>query len=176
MKKQILSEEFSRMQKLAGILTEETTTPNIEKLKDKAEDIADSPEFKNIIANLASKLTDEQKKKILNFTSGVNEDLGDFTLDGIIDKVNSLNEGPDPLAYLGLGTATVAPAIGMIKGMLLGGGPAALAAVATPVGIAVVSGLLIYGLAKYLNKRFDDKSKLDIFGKPVDIKVMDKKI
>ena len=88
MKTQLLSEDFIRMQRLAGILNEsqyhtalnEFSIPGLSKVKDFANKIEATPEFKKLMNLIASKLTknDVQKLKTEFPVKEAGQDVLDF--------------------------------------------------------------------------------------------------
>lgn len=100
MTKQILNEEFLRMQKLAGIITEEQYSKKIEevsisgtlgKIKDK---ILNLPVFQKLIDTIISKMSKEDIEKFKAKFS-LNEAEGGPSLEDVFTKVNVLNPDKD---------------------------------------------------------------------------------
>jgi len=126
----------------------------LQDLEAKAETLVDSPQVQKIVQDLLGKLSDKEKDAILKITSGVNENIEESKVIRIVDKLLDMQEGygdsphtdqsgGNPLSKLGLGSAYVAVTLGLIKGILLGGGAAALAVVGAPVAAVVAAGVLL---------------------------------
>jgi hypothetical protein len=138
-------------------------------LKAKAETLVDSPQVQKIVQDLLGKLSDKEKDTILKITSGVNENIEESKVIHIVDKLLDMQEGyggsphtdqsgGNPLSKLGLGAAHVAVSLGFIKGILLGGGTAALAVVGAPVATVVAAGILL-AVAEQLIVRAKEKRR-----------------
>jgi hypothetical protein len=138
-------------------------------LEAKAEKLVDSPQIQKIVQDLLGKLSDKEKDTILKITSGVNENIEESKLVRIVDKLLDMQEGygdsphtdqsgGNPLSKLGLGAAYVAVSLGFIKGILLGGGTAALAVVGAPVATVVAAGILL-AVAEQLIVRAKEKRR-----------------
>ena len=138
-------------------------------LKAKAETLVDSPQVQKIVQDLLGKLSDKEKDTILKITSGVNENIEESKVIRIVDKLLDMQEGyggsphtdqsgGNPLSKLGLGAAHVAVSLGFIKGILLGGGTAALAVVGAPVATVVAAGILL-AVAEQLIVRAKEKRR-----------------
>jgi hypothetical protein len=160
----MLIQEAKRFQQLAGIITE-NNSPAEEKAKDQIEKTIDSPQSQAIISKMASELSDEEKQKILNFVSSVNESIDSITekvdLDKVIDKLipmteentleeeeNNLNTPKNILKQFIFGAPVLAMGLGIAKGMALGGGTAALAAVGPQYFGAAAAGAILIALYK----------------------------
>ena len=164
--------EIKRMQQLAGILTENESQAE-EKAKDQIEKTVDSPESKATLAKMASELSDEEKQKILNFVSSVNESESvteDIDLDKIIDKLTPMAENTleeeenlgtpkNILKQFIFGAPVLAMGLGIAKGMALGGGAAALAAVGPTFFGTAAAGAILIGLYKAIKAMGSNKAK-----------------
>jgi len=176
MAKQILSEEFLRMQKLAGIITEEQYSKKIEevsisgtlgKIKDK---ILNLPVFQKLIDTIVSKMSKEDIEKFKAKFS-LNEAEGGPSLEDVFAKVNALNpdknvKEPEDLkeeldrdSFLGKVVNLVRNLTGLNL-MALGGAPLGYfvaAALGLPgIGlfagalISLVASLIIHGISRKL--------------------------
>jgi len=168
----MLIQEAKRFQKLAGILTENESQAE-EKVKDQIEKTIDSPESQATLAKMASELSDEEKQKILNFVSSVNESESiteDIDLDKIIDKLTPMAENTleeeenlgtpkNILKQFIFGAPVLAMGLGIAKGMALGGGAAALAAVGPTFFGTAAAGAILIGLYKAIKAMKSNKAK-----------------
>lgn len=167
-----LISEIKRMQFLAGLITEaEQNAPaSEEKTIDQIEKNINSPQAQATLQKMADKLSDEDKQRIMKFISSVNESETGTEVPDLEDVAKKLmalteNNGPqDPqnrstavniLGQIGLGAPVVAMGAGLIKGILVGGAAAGLAA-ATPFFTAAAAGAVLIGLAKII---FSKKQK-----------------
>jgi hypothetical protein len=173
--------EFQRMQKIAGLITESEYKSKIEefslsgmasKVKDK---IVNLPAFKNLIDTIVSNM---DEKDIATFKSRFNlsEAQGGMSFDDIMDKVNSanpeadneemINEELDPKSFAGKIASLVRNLTG-INLLALGGAPLGLLITtlagwswaALPLGIVIslVVSLIIHGISsRLLGKTGDD--------------------
>lgn len=176
--------EFKRMQKIAGLITESEYKSKIEefslsgmasKVKDK---IVNLPAFKNLIDTIVSNM---DEKDIATFKSRFNlsEAQGGMSFDDIMDKVNSanpeadneemINEELDPKSFKGKIASLVRNLTG-INLLALGGAPLGLLITslagwswaALPLGILIslVVSLIIYGISSRLLGKTDDDSMI----------------
>ena len=169
-----LIQEAKRFQRLAGIITE-NESPAEEKVKDQIEKTIDSPQTQSILVKIANELSDEEKQKILNFVSSINESESiteDVELDKVIDKLlpmteentleeeeNNLNAPKNLLKQFIFGAPVLAMGLGIAKGMSLGGGAAALAAVGPAFFGAAAAGAILIGLYKVIKAMKSNKEK-----------------
>jgi hypothetical protein len=169
-----LINEAKRFQRLAGIIIE-NEQPSEEKVKDQIEKTIDSPQTQSILSKMASELSDEEKQKILNFVSNINESESvteDVDLDKVIDKLlpmteeNTLEEGENDLStpknilkQFIFGAPVLAMGLGIAKGMSLGGGAAALAVVGPAFFGAAAAGAILIGLYKVIKAMKSNKEK-----------------
>jgi hypothetical protein len=170
-----LINEAKRFQKLAGIIIENESPAAEEKVKDQIEKTIDSPQTQSILAKMASELSDEEKQKILNFVSSINESESvteDVDLDKVINKLlpmteeDTLEEGENDLStpknilkQFIFGAPVLAMGLGIAKGMSLGGGAAALAAVGPVFFGAAAAGAILIGLYKVIKAMKSNKEK-----------------
>ena len=170
-----LIQEAKRFQKLAGIINENESPAAEEKVKDQIEKTIDSPQTQSILAKMASELSDEEKQKILNFVSSINESESvteDVDLDKVIDKLlpmteeDTLEEGENDLStpknilkQFIFGAPVLAMGLGIAKGMSLGGGAAALTAVGPVFFGAAAAGAILIGLYKVIKAMKSKKEK-----------------
>ena len=170
-----LIQEAKRFQRLAGIVTENESPAAEEKVKDQIEKTIDSPQTQSILVKIANELSDEEKQKILNFVSSINESESiteDVELDKVIDKLlpmteentleeeeNNLNAPKNLLKQFIFGAPVLAMGLGIAKGMALGGGTAALAAVGPAFFGAAAAGAILIGLYKIIKAMKSNKEK-----------------
>ena len=186
-----LINEAKRFQKLAGIITESqyNEAADNEKVKQdylhKLDTAINSPKSIELAKDIVSKLSDEDKKKILDFTSGMNESiLEESDLEAITNKIlskvgedNKLDEAEMSnlkyiLGQLALGAPVVTAALGLQKGMALGGGPEALTQ-AAPYFIAALAGAILILLGKVI-KITSSKKELPKSDKVSGVNIMPK--
>ena len=181
-----LNEQFLRMQKLAGIITEEQYSEKIEevsisgivsKFKDK---VMNLPAFQKFIDNVVSKMTDED---IAKFKSKFNiaEAEGVPSLDDIMKKAVSLNPDSDNTEPIkeeidqesavgkiinlvriltGVNIMSSGAILGVPLAILLAGALTPLAATAG-ILISFIASCIIYGIASKLLGRGDNDSFLE---------------
>ena len=92
MKKQILSEEFLRMQKLAGLITEseENEIASQKKLLDTLQKKIQDPRMIKKAEKIVNNLSDKEKQDILNFVYKTNESLiKEINLEDLTNKLLS---------------------------------------------------------------------------------------
>lgn len=169
MKKQILNEEFRRMQKLAGLITE---NENIEEaslsgLMDKFKDkITNLPTFQKFIDTVVAKMSEEDKAKFKS-KFNISEAKSGPSLEDIMAKVQAANPDKDikeaidadsfsgklvnlvrnltGINLLALGGAP----LGLLINSVLGMGSFALGGFVGPI-ISLVASLIIHGISRKL--------------------------
>jgi hypothetical protein len=167
MKKQILSEEFRRMQKLAGIITESENIEEVslsglmDKFKDK---ITNLPIFQKFIDTVVAKMSEEDKAKFKS-KFNISEAKSGPSLEDIMAKVQAANsdadiqEAIDPDSFSGKIVNLVRNLTG-INLVSLGGAPLGVLItylVDTPgfnaaagMLISLVASLIIHGISRKL--------------------------
>jgi len=164
--------EAKRFQKLAGIINE---VEDNEKAKQdylhKLDSAVNSSKAIETAKSIVSKLSDEDKQKILSFTSGMNESVLKEDLEAITDKILSKVGGDDKideaeistlkyiLGQLALGAPVVTAALGLQKAMELGGGPEALAKVGPTYFAAAAAGAVLILLGKVIKATLSRKKE-----------------
>jgi hypothetical protein len=144
---------------------EEEVTPELKaQLLAKAEKLANSPAIRKQIEDQVKTLTPEEQQAILDFAKQVNENLTESKLVGIVDKLEDtgidfsrLEENDMPAtAFMGA-VSSLAVSWMFIKGMLLDGGPEALAVVGPPVAAVLAVGAVVMVAEAIINYRNSKK-------------------
>ena len=140
---------------------EEQISPEVKaQLIAKAERLANSPAIKKQIEDQVKTLTPEEQQAILDFAKQVNENLTESKLAKIVDKLedtgidfSKLQENDMPAtAFMGA-VSSLAVSWMFIKGMLLDGGPEALAVVGPPVAAVLAVGAVVMVAETIINYR-----------------------
>jgi len=140
---------------------EEEVSPEVKaQLIAKAEKLANSPAIKRQIEDIVKTLTPEEQQAIVDFAKQVNENLTESKLAGIVDKLEDtgidfsrLQENDMPAtAFMGA-VSSLAVSWMFIKGMLLNGGPEALAVVGPPVAAILAVGAVVMVAETIINYR-----------------------
>jgi hypothetical protein len=162
--------EARLLQLKAGIITEDqyNEAEDSEKAKQqilsKLDAIINSPKAIETATSVVKKLSDEDKQKILDFTSGISESaIKEVDLETITDKVLSkigkrdeIYEGGELtttefiLGQIIRGAPVVSLALGLQKAIELGGGPEALAKVGPTYFAAAIAGGTLILLGKII--------------------------
>jgi hypothetical protein len=158
-----LIQEAKRMQFLAGLINEsqmneEDKAATEEKVQDTVEKAIDSPKAQATLQQMAAKLSDEDKQRIMKFMSSVNESEaggGEPDLEDVTKKLMSLAEGNGGaggiLGQIIYGAPVASMGVGLIKGILAGGGAVGLTA-AMPFFAAAAAGAVLIGLYKLITR------------------------
>jgi len=157
LKKYLVENKLTSNSKL--IKEQEETSPEVKaQLAAKAERLANSPAIKKQIEDVVKKLTPAEQQTIVNFVKEINESLTENKLAKIADKLEDTGIDFSKLEESTLYSAGIvgpisqlAVAWGLIKGILLDGGPEALAVVGPPVATVLAISAVILAAETIIN-------------------------
>ena len=142
LKKFLVENKLTNNSKL--LREQEEISPEEEaKLKDRAEDLVKSPKVEKIVKDMLDKMSQSEIDKLMSLANGVNEDISESRVLAIASRIENLEEGVNPAAAFMGAISQLTLAGGLIQGMLLGGGPAALAVVGPPVAAVLALAVIV---------------------------------